>query len=1055
MGTTIGVLKNLGPGRPIYREFASKLGLVLGSRAYPRCITTAMRGYRLGLHERSWYSHKPRGTGAETYWVKVVPIFADITDPDDTAILGTPTADISTRGVTFEFDPFPIEYPCNGYHVYAHNGTTEDAESYHYQGELNGRFNTYFVVGTTWTYSETGGDLTEQTIGPPAFATAAEVYQVEGAVDSRLFLGGGVKYETGYAQVASATAAPYLTCGTGAEDDYTVWAAITNGSFRMRLGWSETVDYDEYFDYTGINFTGDASMANVASTLQTAIRAAQGPVLFCGTNEETGMSAWTAISDGSFQLWVDGQVVQVTSCDTSGDSSLSEVAATIQAAWRTASGGSTETVTYDTTAERFIFKTNPASPDASDLLSYLEPHSSGTGTDISGMLDGRDNGTDVVLNRRGKGATTETVAWSTDHFVITGPDSGDAYRFSYLEEATANVGTDISVAAYMDAVYTSTSCVYTPGKTVGVTVTGDGTNWGDWAIGTKFKLGSESAEYIVQDVVDTEHLVLDSTYTGFGFNTWNAYALLPYDDQIYASALGNPFKYDTDDIVRVPTANSDRIIAFKTLGRNIAVFQRNHVWVIDGVDIGAPRMISEDYGAINDASIIRYKNGLAFFTGTDFMYLKGGRIESLDPEGRVKEIISRWSSNTLEPHGVLMKGAKRDLMIWWLGLDSSFKYDTGVVLDPENGNWWLYNHKDANASAVIVDSNGSPHLITGSTYDSAHGAKAFTFIHDSDYFNDGASTDENKDKQGIINTVGTATTTAGYLTCAAAGSAIAAWQAIENGYFDITIDDIEYTVGPCDFSGDSDFDDVADTIEAAIQVQTSGAETCAYSTDHFVITSGTTTNRSNISYARCYHGTDATDISSKTYMNGREGYATTTGAVTQVTLTLDTFGSTTAALSTDADGEEGIWVYVCDTDLQNGQYALVASNTASTITVTPNFSTTPEAGWYWFLGGIVPIWRKWTDFGSPQHRNRMYGVSVTVQPETQSTGNYLGIQGMQDLSTTERTAKVEQIGGSNDSTQTFELKDQPATTHGIQIKRPNSEVGLKVESVVMVHTPRV
>lgn len=58
----------------------------------------------------------------------------------------------------------------------------------------------------------------------------------------------------------------YLTLGTSAETNYVLWAAVTNASFRA------TIDGTAY-NFDAIDFTGDASMADVAATLQTKIRA--------------------------------------------------------------------------------------------------------------------------------------------------------------------------------------------------------------------------------------------------------------------------------------------------------------------------------------------------------------------------------------------------------------------------------------------------------------------------------------------------------------------------------------------------------------------------------------------------------------------------------------------------------------------------------------------------------------------------------------------------------------------------------------------------------------
>jgi hypothetical protein len=166
-------------------------------------------------------------------------------------------------------------------------------------------------------------------------------------------------------------------------------------------------------------------------------------------------------------------------------------------------------------------------------------------------------------------------------------------------------------------------------------------------------------------------------------------------------------------------------------------------------------------------------------------------------------------------------------------------------------------------------------------------------------------------------------------------------------------------------------------------------------------------------------------------------------------------GSLTPTLDTSGDGESGVWVYVCDTNYRNGQYALVGSNTATAITVTPDFSTTPVAGWYWYLGGINPTYTKWIDYGSPQHKQKLYGVSVTVKPEIGNTGNNLVVHGMQDLYNTIRTSKINAIGGGADTVQTFKLQDKESTQCGISIQRPSSLYPLNIEDITLIHSPRV
>lgn len=1183
MATTANVLTVLGDQQVHYREMNGELGILVTARAKPKMITPGLEGYHLGLYDEEWATHEATPTGAATYYVRIVPIYDKMSDPDGNALRGTPNTRNTNKGTTFNFDPFPDGYGCTGYEVYAGTGTADTA--LYKQGELTGRFTTYFVVGTTWTLNSTKNPLSANDNEIPPFADAIEVYQAEGDVNSRVFLGGGKKYDTGYAKVIAADGAPSLACGTGAENDYTVWELIRDASFRMRID-------NEWFDFVGIDFDGDASMADVAATLEEALQAPQLPKLVGGDSPTTTIATWTAIADGSFNVVFNGTRYDVEGCDFTSVTTMHEVADVIDTQlksdvstmaqcrwdatagrfivsmatstgsdvvvnggfaadsdwdkgsnWAIAGGVAKQTVSsasdylyqdknvdltdktwvlrfrakrtggtyayiwprigvngnplitvpetacgqhqpgtewqtfiyqrtlsdanaYDSIVFRTVFDGTDVQIDDVELyqgvnvtpyLSYLSRHSSGTGTDISTHMACRGTSDNVVLNRKGKDASDHTVSWSTDHFVIADTNTGDEYRLSFLEAAVADVGTDISAAAYMDGLSSSTSAAYTPGYTAQRSVVGTGVDWGEWAKGMRFRLQTEGYRFLVAKQRESNHLVLDEDYSGDGFEGFQEYVLEPINDQVYVSNLGNPFRFDTGDIVKLPTADSDGITSINRVGHNIGVFMKHHTWLFNSADITAPRLISNQIGAWNAASVIEFQNGVAMFTGEDFVTLQGGRLASLDPEGRVREIIDRMSDDAPAPHGVYLVTDEARLLMWFMGLDSATVINTAVVYDTVRGNWWLYNVKDVRCSVVLRDANDRAHLVTGSSYDAAHGINAYTWLHGIAYRNDGA---QGSITQGVIaaNGVGNPTETAGYLTCAAAGSStIGDWNAVTDGYFAITIDGTDRNVGPCDFSGDSDMDGVATTIENAIASAGETSATVAWSTDHFVITSGTLKNTSDVLYLRPYYpSVGITDLSAKSWMNGRDGQGTLTRSVSEVILTLkDMDNDLDAGLYTTDDGEEGCYLYICDTNMENGQYLKVVTNTANTVTVTPNPSSTPAAGWYWFMGGIVPTWTKWFDFGSPQHKNKVHGVAVAIDPGEGAGGNRMALHGMQDLSSTVRTKKVIALGGSADTVNSFHLRDQYATQQGLKFLRPNSEHDLKLRSITVTHSPRV
>jgi hypothetical protein len=108
-------------------------------------------------------------------------------------------------------------------------------------------------------------------------------------------------------------------------------------------------------------------------------------VLVCGTAGITVAATWAAITDGEFTVSVGGTSHDITAIDFTGDTTMDEVAATIQARVRAVTGAS-ETAVYST--DHFVVT-------AGDTITYLSAVSGGTGTDISGTghLNGRTGGT--------------------------------------------------------------------------------------------------------------------------------------------------------------------------------------------------------------------------------------------------------------------------------------------------------------------------------------------------------------------------------------------------------------------------------------------------------------------------------------------------------------------------------------------------------------------------------------------------------------------------------------------------------------------------------------
>lgn len=1266
MSSTANVLTSLGAGPFVYTEMMvgdSAIGVLTGKRTKPRIVTAGLRGYYLGLHDEKWSSQVIVPSSTATYYVQIVPICHDLTDTNGDYLKGTPTVENATKGTAFYFLPFPDGYYCTGYEVWA--GTTSG--TLYYQGELKGRFNNIFTLGVTWPVGSTGDALSAQTIGPPAFAHANEIFQLEGTSNARLFLGGGKKYDDGFAYVPKTSSTAVLTGGTGHSVLATL-QAVTCGSFRSKVKRLDSNGnyLDSYVDFQGINLSSASDLAGVASLLQTEWQTYQYPRLICGVPTTTTVATWAAITDGSFDIWASGKLYHVTSMDFSGDSSMSDIATTIQTAMRTAGLGRA-IVTYDTTNTKFIIKpmgeaivtnliengtfdtdtlwdkvggvtisgghaTFPVSAatrsltqeqttaylsgskwtltydisniggtnygfvyaeyknasaawiiitnqqissagsktlsiDASSIpygyesrirfassgvstfgydldnvvcaetdpgskyCSYLYRHSLGTGTDISAMLAGREDSSGVLLNEYSHASNSDTITYDTDHFTITKATSittasgtnmvatlgsrtltsagssfdstmigslvivgtdAVAYRIiavpsatkltvepayaentgtsltykivadyaqwqiGWLEDCLANDAASTNLAALLDMKSTSTTATYTHGKTANRSLIGQSTAWGEWCEGMKLFVSSEGSSYIVSRYLSADHLYLDSEYDGDALLGYQSYRLQPYSQQIYPSQLGNPFYFSTTDIVQLPTEDSDEITAIGYSNGIIAIYMDHHTWGIDGVDTSTARMIDQTQGCPYVKCVVKMRDRSAIYTGEDFCMMTGNDVQSIDPEKRVKHLIDRENLYAdSEPFGVYYHDENTDLVMWWLSIDSSYVPNVALCYEPSSGNWWVYNYKGNTCATVVRDNDKNMYLLSSLPADVGLSIPSFSLTHGEDYKCDGATSESGYDRQGLIGSVGTSTSSAGKLTCAACG-ALANFTAVTSGYFTLDVDDSTYLVGPINTSACASLAAVAAVIQTAIRAKTGATETCTYDTDHFVITSSTTTDRSVVGYLRSgYNAYTDTDISGKGYMNGREGQGTKTYPVSTLVLNLTDLDGNAAVLYTSNDGEKGVYVFLCDSNYDNGEYARISTNSATQITVTPVPTTTPAAGWHWYIGGIVPSWMKWFDFGSPHHKNKLGGIAITTPQTESSTGNYLTVLGMQDLSSTVRTHKSQQIGSGQDTTNTIKLSDKPATQNGIKIIRPSSDYSLEIDDITVIHAPIV
>ncbi len=100
---------------------------------------------------------------------------------------------------------------------------------------------------------------------------------------------------------------------------------------------------------------------------------------------------------------------------------------------------------------------------------------------------------------------------------------------------------------------------------------------------------------------------------------------------------------------------------------------------------------------------------------------------------------------------------------------------------------------------------------------------------------------------------------------------LATMQAVTDGSFTIAIDGVSNNITGLDFSGDTDFDDVAATIQTAVRAIASGGFTNAtvvVESSRLIVTSGTTGAASSVSVLGSVDPSTGTDISGESFLNG-------------------------------------------------------------------------------------------------------------------------------------------------------------------------------------------
>lgn len=139
-----------------------------------------------------------------------------------------------------------------------------------------------------------------------------------------------------------------LVSGAAATSDHTAWAAVSDGEFAITIdGVAYDITAIDFSSVTTMPEVADAIQAAIRAETSGTETCVWSAILTGGTAATDVVATWEAVTDGEFAATIDDTSIEVTGIDFTGVTTMAEVASTIQTALRAETGG-TETVVWDT-----------------------------------------------------------------------------------------------------------------------------------------------------------------------------------------------------------------------------------------------------------------------------------------------------------------------------------------------------------------------------------------------------------------------------------------------------------------------------------------------------------------------------------------------------------------------------------------------------------------------------------------------------------------------------------------------------------------------------------
>lgn len=555
-----------------------------------------------------------------------------------------------------------------------------------------------------------------------------------------------------------------LTGGTNAQSNFATWGSVVDGHFAITIdGTARNITVD---------FTGVASMDDVAAKIQSAIRAATSryETVVWATNRFIIRSSLTSsesaitvtstyaggtdISGAGASDWMDCDAGHGVVTAASKNYEADEV-------WLYCSQGQTTPELAQAAAKYYIGKVNNAAMSTFVLSVDPSPLNDAVETDnlppptLRHIVSLQDRLWGIVGITESRG----TVKWNPltsrfegktyGPFTITAITSqgNDVWRVAFsgspdLSEVTMQMRMSVSGCSVPGNNITLATIVSISdtgdyidirnenGASTGTFGTGTvySTHFADGMVDMKFRFEMDGVNQLYSiasvDPDGQTFTVAETTYNGTKTpGEFYNFFIEGSDRTLWWSKVDDPNSWPTENTMQF----EDDLTAISPSGEYLVVFSREHIFIVNPRNPTEFRKTNSPIGTYSPFSLVPSENGVYFFDGTTIRLFDG--LQSNDiTRRRVKDILDNVNKAVLDRvHGIYLP--EEQCIRWYIPVGSSVTNNYYVQYNVPTGFWWIGQCMDCTCAMIMPDvTDGSVDLYTGTS--ARYASKGFILKHD-------------------------------------------------------------------------------------------------------------------------------------------------------------------------------------------------------------------------------------------------------------------------------------------------------------------------------------